>query len=132
MTRCFFSSSSTFDCFNITFHQEKLRAAGHENHIVFKEHFEDVNTLFLVMELCTGGELFDRIVARKRYSERDAAKVWIDSWGCVSHSSSCTHLRHVCTFVPFFRLLLKSSKQSTGCMNMACFTRISNLVRPTI
>lgn len=45
-------------------------------HIVgLKGVYEDDNAVHLVMELCEGGELFDRIVARGHYHERAAANV---------------------------------------------------------
>ncbi|CAO2838131.1 unnamed protein product [Amaranthus hypochondriacus] len=47
----------------------------HINIVAFKEAFEDKYTIYLVMELCEGGELFDRIVDRGHYSERAAAHV---------------------------------------------------------
>ena len=37
--------------------------------------FEDKRNVHIVMELCTGGELFDRIVARGHYSEKSAAQI---------------------------------------------------------
>ncbi|KAK4389224.1 Calcium-dependent protein kinase [Sesamum angolense] len=50
--------------------------AGHRNIVELKEVFEDRNYVHLVMELCAGGELFGRIIAKGHYSERAAA-------GCV-------------------------------------------------
>uniref|UniRef100_A0A453N4J7 non-specific serine/threonine protein kinase n=1 Tax=Aegilops tauschii subsp. strangulata TaxID=200361 RepID=A0A453N4J7_AEGTS len=50
---------------------------GHENIVHFDNAFEDDSYVYIVMELCEGGELLDRILAKKnsRYSEKDAAVV---------------------------------------------------------
>lgn len=47
----------------------------HPNIVRLKATYEDNEAVHLVMELCEGGELFDRIVARGHYSERAAANV---------------------------------------------------------
>nr|DAD31129.1 TPA_asm: hypothetical protein HUJ06_009980 [Nelumbo nucifera] len=47
----------------------------HPNVVRLKATYEDNEAVHLVMELCEGGELFDRIVARGHYSERAAANV---------------------------------------------------------
>ncbi|KAI3951409.1 hypothetical protein MKW98_030261 [Papaver atlanticum] len=47
----------------------------HPNIVTLKDTYEDDNAVHLVMELCEGGELFDRIVARGHYTERAAALV---------------------------------------------------------
>nr|GLL28763.1 calcium-dependent protein kinase-like [Ipomoea trifida] len=47
--------------------------SGQPNIVEFKGAFEDRQSVHLVMELCAGGELFDRIIARGHYSERAAA-----------------------------------------------------------
>ncbi|KAF8006019.1 hypothetical protein BT93_K0338 [Corymbia citriodora subsp. variegata] len=47
----------------------------HPNIVKLKATYEDNDNVHLVMELCEGGELFDRIVARGHYSERAAASV---------------------------------------------------------
>ncbi|TXG59790.1 hypothetical protein EZV62_014363 [Acer yangbiense] len=51
--------------------------AGHENVVKFYNAFEDDSYVYIVMELCEGGELLDRILSKKdsRYSEKDAAVV---------------------------------------------------------
>nr|AGQ20410.1 calcium dependent protein kinase 1 [Zingiber officinale] len=47
----------------------------HPNIVKLRAAYEDADAVHLVMELCEGGELFDRIVARGHYSERSAAAV---------------------------------------------------------
>nr|GMC79490.1 calcium-dependent protein kinase 26-like [Ipomoea batatas] len=49
--------------------------AGHPNVISIKDSYEDSVAVHVVMELCAGGELFDRIVKRGHYSERQAAQL---------------------------------------------------------
>jgi calcium-dependent protein kinase len=48
---------------------------SHANVVRLREAFEDSDAVYLVMEVCEGGELFDRIVARGHYTERAAASV---------------------------------------------------------
>uniref|UniRef100_A0A674DR99 Calcium/calmodulin-dependent protein kinase type IV n=1 Tax=Salmo trutta TaxID=8032 RepID=A0A674DR99_SALTR len=52
-----------------------LLRLSHPNIIRLKEIFETETDIALILELVTGGELFDRIVERGYYSERDAAHV---------------------------------------------------------
>ncbi len=47
----------------------------HPNIVTLKDTYEDNDAVHIVMELCEGGELFDRIVARGHYTERAAAAV---------------------------------------------------------
>ena len=39
---------------------------------LYWQYFETLNNLYLVTDLCQGGELFDRICAKGQYYERDA------------------------------------------------------------
>lgn len=48
---------------------------GQNNIVEFKGAYEDKQSVHLVMELCAGGELFDRIIAKGHYSERAAATI---------------------------------------------------------
>lgn len=49
--------------------------SGQPNIISIKGSYEDAVAVHVVMELCKGGELFDRIVKRGHYSERKAAEL---------------------------------------------------------
>ena len=52
-----------------------LVSVRHENVVALREIFETQRELLLVMDLATGGELFDRIVQKEKYSEREASEV---------------------------------------------------------
>jgi calcium-dependent protein kinase len=49
--------------------------SGQENIVEIKGAYEDRQSIHLVMELCGGSELFDRIIAQGHYSEKAAAGV---------------------------------------------------------
>ncbi|TPX35683.1 hypothetical protein SmJEL517_g01902 [Synchytrium microbalum] len=52
-----------------------LKRVRHDNIIQLYEMYEIDSKIYLVMELVTGGELFDDIVSRGKYTEGDAAKI---------------------------------------------------------
>uniref|UniRef100_F7ATZ1 non-specific serine/threonine protein kinase n=1 Tax=Ciona intestinalis TaxID=7719 RepID=F7ATZ1_CIOIN len=70
-----------------------LRRVRHRNIVQLIEVFEAPDKIYMVMELATGGELFDRIIARGSFSERDAVKVLqmvLEAVGYL-HSLGITH-----------------------------------------
>ena len=42
----------------------KKVSIGHPNVLTLHDYFETLNNLYLVTDLCTGGELFDRICSK--------------------------------------------------------------------
>ncbi|XP_042520551.1 calcium-dependent protein kinase 2-like [Macadamia integrifolia] len=63
--------------------------SGQPNIVEFKGSFEDRQSVHVVMELCAGGELFDRIIAKGHYSEKAAANTF----------RSIVNVVHVCHFM---------------------------------
>lgn len=70
-----------------------IRALKHENIIALEDVFSDRNTLYLVMELVRGGDLFDRIVSLGRYQEQDAQQVMLQTLSAMEfmHSRNVAH-----------------------------------------
>ncbi|KAM9992734.1 hypothetical protein ACTFIY_010168 [Dictyostelium cf. discoideum] len=60
---------------NLKMEVDILKKVNHPNIIALKELFDTPEKLYLVMELVTGGELFDKIVEKGSYSEADAANL---------------------------------------------------------
>lgn len=50
-----------------------LQGIDHPNVVKMVEVFDEEEFLYIVLELMTGGELFDRIVEKESYSEKEAA-----------------------------------------------------------
>jgi len=61
------------DMNDITREIEIMNIVDHKNVIKLFEIYDEPKKMNLVMELVTGGELFDRIVAKGNYTEKDAA-----------------------------------------------------------
>ncbi|CAG2106582.1 unnamed protein product [Medioppia subpectinata] len=66
-----------------------LRKLKHTNIVQLVETFEDKNKVYLVMELVMGGELFDRIVEKGSYTEKDASHLIRQILGAVDYMHSC-------------------------------------------
>lgn len=57
------------------------------------EFFEDDKRYYLVTEICKGGELFDEVLARGKFSERDAAVLIRQVLSCINycHKNNIVH-----------------------------------------
>jgi len=58
---------------NLKMEVDILKKVHHTNIIALKELFDTPDKLYLVMELVTGGELFDKIVEKGSYTESEAS-----------------------------------------------------------
>lgn len=67
--------------------------SGHPNVISIKGAYEDAVAVYLVMEFCAGGELFDRIIQRGHYTEKKAVELTRTIVGVVEacHSLGVMH-----------------------------------------
>ena len=65
----------------------------HPNILKIYEFFQDEKRYFLVTELCTGGELFDKISDETYFSEQDAANIVKQVLSAINyiHSNSVVH-----------------------------------------
>ncbi|KAH7520145.1 hypothetical protein FEM48_Zijuj08G0113300 [Ziziphus jujuba var. spinosa] len=104
-----------------------LRALnGHSNLIQFYDAYEDRENVYVVMELCEGGELLDRILSRGgKYTEDDAKAVMIQILNVVSFC----HLQGVVHRDLKPENFLFTSKEETSQLKAIDFG-LSDFVRP--
>ncbi|XP_010523218.1 PREDICTED: CDPK-related kinase 8 isoform X2 [Tarenaya hassleriana] len=104
-----------------------LRAlSGHNNLVHFYDAFEDNENVYVVMELCEGGELLDRILARGgKYSEDDSKTVLIQILSVVAFC----HLQGVVHRDLKPENFLYSSKEENSQLKAIDFG-LSDFVRP--
>ncbi|KAI5966907.1 CMK2 [Candida pseudojiufengensis] len=72
----------------------KLLEELHNPHIVgFRDWFESKDKFYLVTQLATGGELFDRIISKGRFTEHDASLVVIQMLEAIQylHNKDIVH-----------------------------------------
>ena len=65
-----------------------LSKLDHPNIVKYYETYDDDKNFHLIMELCEGGELFDRIAKNKRLSEKAAAEILFKLTHAISHCHS--------------------------------------------
>lgn len=70
-----------------------LSDADHPNIIKLYEEYEDPRNVYLVMETCTGGELFDCIVNRGHLTEKVAQQIFAQMAGAIRylHAKGIVH-----------------------------------------
>lgn len=112
---------------------DMLRRIQHPNIVRFVDWFESRDKYYIVMELATGGELFDRICEQGKFTEKDASQTIKQVLEAVDylHSKNVVH-RGECTAVTFLILALalltrrQISSPRTFCTSAKSRTRASS------
>lgn len=70
-----------------------LKDLDHPNILKMYEFFEDEKRYYIVTDICKGGELFDEIVARGKFTETDAAMLMKQVLSCINycHTNNIVH-----------------------------------------
>jgi calcium/calmodulin-dependent protein kinase I len=89
---------------------EIMHKIQHKNCVNLYEMFETPKKIYMVLELLTGGELFDRIVAKGSYSELEAAIVMKSITQAIQHLHSIGIVHR--DLKPENLIYLNSSKES--------------------
>ncbi|KAI9328295.1 kinase-like domain-containing protein [Zopfochytrium polystomum] len=71
----------------------KRVSKGHRNIVTLHDHFETESSMYLIMDYCTGGELFHRLIQRGTFYEDDAADIIKTVVGAVAylHDQNIVH-----------------------------------------
>lgn len=83
---------------------------GHPNITLLRGTYEDKHNVHLIMDVCTGGELFDSIVHRGQFTEKDAASIMRTIISVVHH---CHTMGVVHRDLKPENFLLESKQQSS-------------------
>jgi len=70
------------------------KMGGHPHLMEFVEALEDEKNLYIVTNLCTGGELFDRILEKGHFSEEYAATVMRQVFLALEYCHESLHIMH--------------------------------------
>jgi calcium/calmodulin-dependent protein kinase I len=72
---------------------ELLKSINHPNIVKLYEHLTTPSKYFLVLEFIAGGELFDRIVTKSHYSEKEARDVTLALFKTIKycHDTNIVH-----------------------------------------
>merc|ERR1712166_1125335 len=65
-----------------------LAGLDHPNVVKIFEYFEDAKRFYIVTQFIEGGELFDEIIKRGSFTERDTAVLMRMMLGCIAHCHS--------------------------------------------
>ncbi|KAL3240101.1 calmodulin-dependent protein kinase CMK2 [Nakaseomyces bracarensis] len=70
-----------------------LQKLKHPNIVEFKDWFESKDKFYIVTQLAVGGELFDRILAKGKFTEADAVSITLQILSAVDymHSQNIVH-----------------------------------------
>jgi calcium-dependent protein kinase len=70
-----------------------MKQIDHPNIVKLYETFEDKQYIYLPMEICEGGELFDRIIEMGRFSEQIACTLFLQMTSAIAylHSKEIVH-----------------------------------------
>ena len=70
-----------------------MKQIDHPNIVQLYETFEDQQYIYLPMEICEGGELFDKIIELGRFSEQQASSLFLQMISAIAylHSKEIVH-----------------------------------------
>lgn len=64
-------------------------SSGHRNVVTLHDYFETANNVYLCFDLCTGGQLLQRVCSRGKFHEPDAANLVKKICGAIEYIHKC-------------------------------------------